>query len=436
MPRRTTLGRWIWGVLIVVAVARMAAVVYSGLETTRGDFYVTLPGAFVEWVNPVLWNSPDLSDSWIYQRPVYHYGPTQYLTLYPVLSYFESYEAIARFLLWAYAAAIALTMYFLWRAGRLVHLGPTRLGAAIVVATAFYFPLHHAYLQREFEVVVLCLTSAALLALLCRRERTMAALIGYIIWYKLLPLAWLPYLILRRWWGAIATVAAVSALLIALAVGVLGVEGLGGVAGELASQVDRRTQGAVMCVEWTMSEWRVHAVHNTTWADARWALCSLADRWPWLPASFAYASLLLLSGGMFLAGFVRLERGELVHSADEAWRRGLELGLIVLASSALVHAHYYYLSLLLLPLVILLARYLGGGPGQWWRRTLWMVSYLSLAVFAVPISVLSRLTGIDFWWAYMLNTIYFPGVLLLIGLLLWEYLTIPLARPVAVEAAA
>lgn len=424
---------WAWRVLIVLALSRFAVVVYTGTEVNRGDFYATLPGANVEALNPTLWNSPDLADSWGFKRPVYLYGPTQYLTLLPVMWFVDTYAQVERFLLWAYALVIALLIYLLWRAGRLIQPDANGLAPALLLTAAFFLPLQIAYLQREFEVVVVCTTAGALLAMLARRDRLSGALLGYVTWFKFFPLVWVLYLLIRRRGAALLGFGAMSLVLAMATWGLLGFQGFWAVIDVVGLQYDRSTGAFGMCAEWLSPLSRFHAEHNTTWVDARWALCSLNSRWSWLPAFPLYLALLLACGGLFLFGFVRLERGEQLPVRLEAWRRGLEVGLVVMASSTLFHAHYYYLSLLLVPLSVLLARYLADGEGRWWRRAAWIGAYLSLTAFAIPISILSNATGLDFWWTFMANTLYFPGVLVLLGLLFWEYLTIPKLEPVLAE---
>jgi hypothetical protein len=422
--------------MIVLALLRFAVVVYNGTEINRGDFYATLPGANVEELNPTLWNSPDLVDSWGFKRDVYLYGPTQYLTLLPVMWFADSYAQVERFLLWAYALVIGLLIYLLWRAGRLIQPDAIGLAPALLLTAAFFLPLHVAYLQREFEIVVVCITAGALLAMLAQRDRLSGALLGYVTWFKFFPLLWVPYWLLRRRGAALLSFVAMS-LVVGLATQwLLGLGGFWAVMDVVGLQFDRSTGALGMCAEWTSPLSRFHAEHNTTWVDARWALCNINSRWAWLPAFPLYLLLLLSVGGLFLFGFVRLERGGQLPLRLEAWRRGLEVGLVVMASSTLFHAHYYYLSLLLVPLTVLLARYLTDGVGRWWRRTAWILAYLSLTAFAIPISILSTATGLDFWWTYMANTLYFPGVLLLLGLLLWEYLTIPKHEPALAEGLA
>jgi hypothetical protein len=393
----------------------------------RGDFYATMPGGFARELNPVLWNSPDLAESWAYQQDVYLYGPTQYLTMFPVVYLFDSYAEIASFLRYCYALLIGLSVFLLWRAIQLIQPAEPRVAAALFCATAFFFPLHQAFLQREFEVVVLFVTTAALSLLLRRRESAAAALMGYIAWFKFFSLIWLPYLALRRWSAAVLTFAAVSCLVAVATVVGLGTSSLSALGDVIQTQLDKRTNSAVMCVDWEI-ESVYSAERNSSWADAGWALCSLGDRFPWLPVPEVYAALLVGLAGLFLVGFMRLERGGPLDWRDETWRRALEVSVLIVASSTLVHAHYYYLSKLIVPLGILLARYLAPRTHVWWKLALWLSAYLLLAVFAVPPSLAWRLTGADVWWLYMRHTLYFPGELLLAGLVFWEYLTIPVAR--------
>lgn len=84
--------------LIALVIVRVSSVTWSATTRTRGDFYASMPGAYVETVNPTLWNSPDMVESWGYHNRTYFHGPIQYLTLYP-LAYFDSFAAIASVLL-------------------------------------------------------------------------------------------------------------------------------------------------------------------------------------------------------------------------------------------------------------------------------------------------------------------------------------------------
>ena len=50
--------------------------------------------------------------------------------------------------------------------------------------------------------------------------------------------------------------------------------------------------------------------------------------------------------------------------------------------------------------------------------------YALLGAFVVPPSVMARVFGVDFWHLYMRYNLSFFGEFLLLGLVLWEYMTI------------
>ena len=126
------LKKYLVGALLVLAVARFAVAFEAGTRFYRGDFYASLPGAYAETVNPALWNSPDLEN--IQSRSAaYLRGPTQYLTLYPLV-YLDTYQAIARVLLVVYALAIVLIAVLMHRLLRDVH-GEPVAWAPVVIST-------------------------------------------------------------------------------------------------------------------------------------------------------------------------------------------------------------------------------------------------------------------------------------------------------------
>jgi hypothetical protein len=138
------LARWGWAALIALAVCRLGGAGYAGLNNNRGDFYATLPGAYAQTLNPSLWNSPDLRSADGYQRDEYLYGPTQYLTILPLV-FFDSYDAIARFLLFFYALLICFSAYVMWKAFRPVNTEGLGGAAAVFTSTILFLPLLQAY---------------------------------------------------------------------------------------------------------------------------------------------------------------------------------------------------------------------------------------------------------------------------------------------------
>ncbi len=418
--------RWFWVVLITAAVCRIGAAWYAGLEHNRGDFYATLPGAYAQTLNPDLWNSPDLRHADGYQRAEYLYGPTQYLTILPLV-FLDSYDAIARFLLVLYALLIAISGAIMWRAFRPEGAPRFATAAAIVVSTGLFMPVLQAYGQREFEIVILFVTTAAVYAIVTSREGLGAALVAYATWFKFFPLAFLAYFALRRWRHAVIVFVAVSAVLLALTQMMLGltrfraVVELAGVEATASVPHDR------FCETWSRPETRHHAVATATRAGVKWAVCSFADRWSWLNAQVLHVATLVIVMATFGFGYRRLRRATL-DEAQERWRRSLETGLVLTLPWLFSHAHYYYLALAILPLNALLVRYVADISAGRPRRLLWiwLCSYTLLSAFIIPPSVISYVVGIDFWQWYMRNNLWFFGEMLLIGLVLWEYLSIPI----------
>src|SRR5439155_18683315 len=162
---------------------RVSGVARSAQTSVGGDFAATLPGPYAEKLNPEVWDSADLRGSWGFHQRFYLYGPTQYLTLYPIV-FLDSYAQIARVLLFVYAGVIAWALYLMWRIVSAVD-GPIPLGLVVVTITSLlFFPLLQAYGQREFEVVVFFLMVAATYLLVTKREGAAGALLGYVTWFK------------------------------------------------------------------------------------------------------------------------------------------------------------------------------------------------------------------------------------------------------------
>src|SRR6266540_311773 len=196
IPRAVTVAA------VLFATARFALSIYSGRrDLVRGDFAATLPGGYVQRLNPTLWNSPDLIHSWAYHEQTYFHGPTQFLTLYQ-LAYFNSYAEIARFLLIAYVFVILAAFVVMWRMLRDAG-GSTTSGAAVYAATLSLFPVIQAYSQREFENVILLAIAVMFWAAVRNRQSLMGTLLAYITWFKYLPILIVPYVALRRWTRAL-----------------------------------------------------------------------------------------------------------------------------------------------------------------------------------------------------------------------------------------
>ncbi len=202
--------------LIAVVTARVAVVTWSAIGRVRGDFYASMPGAYVETLNPELWNSPDMTGAWGYHRDTYFHGPAQYLTLYP-LALLDSFGSIAAVLLPVYAVLLAAAFWWMWKVAK--RLGASHDLLVPLLASTFLFlaaatGVPTARIRGRRDSLAL---SGALLLLLNDRRGPAAALLAYVAWFKYIPLLYAGYLLLRRWWRELAVFAAVSvAVLIAV----------------------------------------------------------------------------------------------------------------------------------------------------------------------------------------------------------------------------
>ena len=433
-------SRWlplVVAVLTACAIARFAAAAYSGLGISEGDYYQTFPGPYVRTLNPTLWNSPDLASSRSFHQNVYLYGPAQYLTLYPV-AFLDSYREVALWLLVVYGLLSVATIGILWRT---MTVGERRLpyGLPIAFSVAWLFsPLVQCYVQREFEVAVFFFVSLGAYLLVTRRELAGGVPFGYITWFKLLPIAFLPYFAVRRSLKAVCGFLIGSAIVLGLGQLAFGLDRFlvfnsrtvspdGDVAHVIGAQLqplagrrptfvfDPRISpghiGTGFCSKWDEL--------NETMASVKWALCGLNLRHSWLPSRelfYAIAGAILLLSAW---GFLRRSAAH-ATALEKKWQTIWELSLVLMASTVLVRAHYYYLIVLVFPLTALLFRY-ALYTAHRVKMTILLFSYVVLSGFIIPTSALSALAHQNVWRAYMLHDVYLYGELTLFGLVLWEY---------------
>jgi len=411
--------------LVAIVCVRLAGVAWSAWSNNRGDYYASLPGTYVQTVNPTLWTSPDMTGAMGYLLNTYYHGPTQYLTLYAV-AYLDSYAEIAAVLFVVYAVMLAATFWMLCRG--LAPLAPGRpMMLPLFAMTFLFFPLLQAFLQREFEVVVLLALTFSLWQIQGNRREVAALALGYIAWFKYIPLLFVGYLALRGWLAAVAAFLLASAAVLAAthfafgfpeffnnnvpghAAQVFNVAQFGfvpNVAGEL--------QGFGFCNGWFETE--------TTLANIRHGLCTVASTRPWLAPNLAYLAICVAVAGVYLQAHFRFPHRPQLPPAAEAWRRALEFAIVTTVCACFFFAHYYYLIVLIIPYGVLLVRYLANQ--QWLRLGLWAVSYVLVSALVVPTGPLSRLTGIDVWAWYFHGAWFLYGELLLVTLLLLEYHTL------------
>ena len=410
------------------AVLRFVGVVISAIHLNHGDFFATLPGAYAEHWNLTLWDSPDLRESVAFHRHSYGYGPTQYVTLWPIV-FLDSYRTIAAVLLPVYIVVFLAAPYALWRVGDAVvpDIKGSRWGRVMsVYASVLLFgPLLMALAQREFEVVQALMIVLAGYAVVRGRPAAGGAILGYVSMFKYWVLGLLGYFVLRRQWKAVMgfAIGAAAVLLLAHAVFDLGRFPFASATafdrqfGRIYKPLERR---GAFCAEET-----------GTAASVQSGVCAIVGGRSRAAEPMFYA-ILGAVGAAFLALFIRFERsGPMVDSFDERWRRLIEFCFFLIGAGIVFHAHYYYLSILILPLTMVLYRNVwrpGGGANI--RVGLGLLAYAALSAFVAPTAVLSRVTGVDVWSFYLSHGVYVYGYVALVALLFWEY-SMLLAREVS-----
>ncbi len=427
--------------LYLVGVAFIARALYRGVTFFQGDFYFTWPGEYAGRVNPALWSSPDLKPSLDFNHGAYLYGPSQYLTLYPLV-YFDSYRTVALVLLAAYLLVLLATWYTLWK---LVMFGePDRrpvLKAGLFAAMFAFLPLTQALIQREFEVVAFLLLVGACLLQVRGREAASGATVAFLTWFKYWPLVILGGFVLhRRRRGILAFVMASAAILLAAQL-VFGLQHfviaktlgtVGGLVRPLGSGevlfpvIPQGARKSDFCRQWVWG--------RGTQADIRWALCGLEYRVPAFSAKAAFFALVTATAVLFLWGAYRLESASLTAAVSK-WATIWEFSILTIVGSAFVHAHYYYFIVFLLPLTALLFSY--GTDARSWRKTklvVWTITYVLLNAFMIPTSWLSDLLKTDSWALYLDGGWCLLGTLMLLALVLWEFMRLTVRAPRALAA--
>ncbi len=406
--------KWFIRVLLILAIARFGLVASTGLTHSIGDFYSTLPGAYVETFNPTLWNSPDLVDE-VGKRPSYRRGPTQVLTTLP-LSWLDSYAQIALVLLFVYAGLIVASAYLMWRSFG----GPARdrtLLALVLSSSLLFYPTLLAYIAREFEVVMLFATVMLFAAARANRQWGGGAWPAYLALFKYLPLGLLPLLIARRWWKSLAGFAIAAAALLAAAHLMFGLQNFSsdGFLGNFIAQL-LPGQSDTFCSAY--KGWYYES--NQHEVSIRFALCSMREQVA-LPMVPIYLGLIAATLAGLAAGYFRAERAPL--SADsQRWRSTWELSAVMIVCMTYVYAHYYFLIFMIVPLTAVMIRaYQRRRVGLW---IAWGASYLMLSGFLMPMSQVSRLLQVDAFTWYLQTFAYVPGILLLLGTVLYEYIRI------------
>lgn len=382
--------------VLVIAISRFALAFYSATIFADGDFRLTVPSVFS--LHPATW-----------EMPLYLHGPTQYVTLLP-LGFTGSYDALARLLLWIYTALIVLAAVLSCRSSAAVSERP--VPAMLVFASTLAFPpLLDAFVDREFEVVIVAAWACAYRAALADRLPALGSWIAYISLYKYLPFVTVVLLVARGWWRAVVAFGMTAATILAVTSALLGLGAF--LNNTITAKAEMLATGMV-----SLSAFCSPVTIDGDDASIRADLCRL-NRSAALPI---YLSLTLGTAALLTVGMRRFRKRGPLQPIDEGWRRALELSVAIVITTTFFYTHYFYLAVLILPLNLLLVRLIDSNYRSYGRLALWLLSYLLLGAFLAPPALVQRWAGIDVPALYAATYAGTIGTLMLLGLILQEYL--------------
>jgi len=353
---------------------------YSGIREPLRNFYGDFLASFPSWRLSVLLGRPDLfnrslSKKWTYRfgpDPLWHYGPVEHIVTLPLFAFPDLRSAYRAWLFanYAFLIAIAILAAVLFFSGR-----QRWIALAICAIVMFnYSPLYVGLTQRVIEIFELLLIFVAFA--LVRRDHELAAgfVIGVAAMTKFLPLIFLPYFVVKRMWRALAgSLLAIVPIAIATEI-VLGWRH-SGVVLQLLHPVRGKGSGLAGVV-YRLIAW----THSS------------------LPAN-AVSSALIAIGLLGLTWlFFRVRN---CPATDPEWAT-LVVAMVMLAP----RTEDYYMLLFLFPYLALLERTRG-------RRLVWLaVSFLIVGV-VMPVSLLSRIAGVNVFRMYLDAGIPFAGAAIL-----------------------
>jgi len=370
----------------------------TGVRQPLANFYGDFLASFPTWRVASLCGRMDLyvhslAEDWGWgPPPIWHYGPVLHLITIPLLAFptlRSAYVAwlFVNYIFVAVAAIVAIRI-----------LGVDRTTVLVVTLVFCNFnPLYEALTERTIEIFELMLLFVAWSCYRRGRDVGCGVAIGLAAMAKFLPLIFLPWLVLRRRWRALAASLAVIVPIAIAAQLVLGWQHsgtfiqLGGVT-FLKSELDQSLSGMVARL-------------------ISWTHCPL-------PAPLVGLVAILIALGALMAFMLDARRRE--GSED------IEFGLLAAAMVLLApHNEQYYFVFLLLPYVLLYQRYRTG----WSPRAALLALSFALVAVPIPLSIVQRIAGVDVFSLYLRAGIPFVGAALLVAVVVSET-----ARPVQFEA--
>jgi hypothetical protein len=385
---RKTAGAVVVGLAWIYTAAHFAM---TGVRQPLGNFSGDFLASFPSWRLSVLTGRLDLYDGslaakWAVKfgsgHPLWHYGPVEHLVTLPLFAFRDLRSAYMAWLIanYAFLAGILVLACYVFQSGRSKWFWRSAVGVAILN----YGPLFEALTQRTIEIFELLLIFAAFALFLRGRAAGSGTAIGFAAMTKFLPLIFVPYFLVKRQLRALRTSVMTIAVIAIAAEAVLGWRYSGTVVqlrsgGLIYSAPDQSLAGMIRrLLVWT--------------------------RLPLSSSMFSLGAIILsLAGVAWL--FLRARNCAAIE--DLEWST-----LIVVMVLLPPHNQQYYFVLLLFPYLALLARELRHVSAHHARRW-WLAISFILTGTLVPLSVLSRLTGLKIFSAYLALGIPFIGAAIL-----------------------
>jgi hypothetical protein len=374
---------------IYTAVHFVSSGVRQPLANFTGDFLASFPA----WQLCVLFGRLDLFEGslaryWAIEKfggehPLWHYGPVQHLVTLPLYAFPDLHSAYTVWLAANYGFLFAILVL----ASRVFDCGRAKWIWCSIVALAVlnYGPLYEALTQRNIEIFELLLIFVAFALGQKHRETGAGIAIGLAAMTKFLPLIFLPHLVLKRRFHALA--ASMMAIVpLAVAAQLVLDWRYSGILIQLQrgsfidTELNQSLSGMIIrLLKWTRSSLSTETMSRAAIAFALLGVC-------WL-----------------------LFRARECRSMDDLEWSTLIVAMVLLPP----HNQQYYFVLLLFPYLALLARELRPDALAHRARRWWLAMSFVLTGTVVPWSVLSRLTGANVFYAYLEYGVPFLGAAIL-----------------------
>jgi hypothetical protein len=365
----------------------------TGVRQPLGNFYGDFLASFPSWRVSVLTGRLDmyrgsLAAKWAVKKfgtthPLWHYGPVEHLVTLPLFAFENLRTAYIAWLIanYVFLAVILVLASSVFHSGRAKWLWRS----VVCIAILNYGPLYEALTQRNIEIFELLLILAAFALFSRGRSAGAGAVIGFAAMSKFLPLIFVPYFLVKRQLRALMGAVITIAVIAIAAEAVLGWRYSGTVVqlqrgGLIYSETDQSLAGMIRrLLVWTRSPLSVSML------------------------SFS-AIILAVAGVAWL--FLRARNCAAIE--DLEWST-----LIAVMVLLPPHNEQYYFVLLLFPYLALLARELRPLASRHHARRWWLAISFVLTGTLVPLSILSRLTGLKIFSVYLALGIPFVGAAIL-----------------------